>query len=169
MLRFNIQSLQEGKVEKHSAEPSAETVGLDQRFSKMQVQTRLNKQGKRILVSFDARAVARLECDRTLQEFDQPLEASYTFTFVPSGQMTKHEQESEGIRPLGSQALEIDITKEVRDTLLLAVPARRIAPKAKDVNIQLQFGSSKKEAAANPPIAPRWNALKKLHPRSDEE
>ena len=55
------------------------------------------------------------------------------------------------------------MTEAVRDTLVLAVPARKVAPGAEDLDLPTVFGAPAAEAA----IDPRWEALRSL--RSDDD
>ena len=49
----------------------------------------------------------------------------------------------------------VDLTDAVRDTLLLALPARRVGPGAEDVEIQTVFGAPDGELLGDY----RWGAL----------
>ena len=61
----------------------------------------------------------------------------------------------------------IDLADAVRDTLLLAVPARKVAPGAEDVEIPTVFGAP--TAADGTPIDPRWEALRALQEGDDAD
>jgi uncharacterized protein len=66
------------------------------------------------------------------------------------------------VRPLNPSDREIDLTDVVRDTLLLAIPQRRIAPGAEDEPIDQEFGASDDDADEEAPVDPRWSALEEL-------
>ena len=51
------------------------------------------------------------------------------------------------------------------DTVLLAVPARKVAPGAEDIEIPTAFGTPGAEAA----IDPRWEALRSLQTGNDAD
>lgn len=168
MLRFNVQDLKEGEVEEVRVRPTAADLDVDEdRFFDIDVSVRLNRQGDRVLVSFDLEATGTFECDRTLETFDEPLESSYALTFAPPSRITQDEEDEETVKPLPPEAAEIDISKEVRDTLLLSVPVRTIAPAARDAEIQTQFGAPDEEETDDDSVDPRWERLKELRENGD--
>ena len=144
--------------------PSAEEANLDPEvFSNITVEIRLDHEEQRDLVAFTARAVATLECDRTLQPFEQRVSGSYAVLFVLPEHLDRYataEASDEDVRPLPEPGTELDLTGPVRDTLLLALPTRRVAPGAEDEELPVQFGAlTDSEGNA---MDPRWEALKKL-------
>ena len=77
---------------------------------------------------------------------------------VPMAFEAVEEKETEDeIRSISSTDEELDITDIVRDTLLLAIPVRKIAPGAEEAEIPVAFG-----APADADLDPRWEALKAL-------
>ncbi len=158
MLRIRISSLKPG-LHEYSLQPAAADLDLDpERFEDVQVEAVLDYSGERILVTFTVSAVATLECDRTLRLFKQEVEGSYSVLFAPPSVAGEEEDEPlEDVRPLTANDQEIDITDAVRDTLLLAVPLRKIAPGAEEEPLPTRFG-----APAGPALDPRWEALRGL-------
>jgi uncharacterized protein len=159
MLRINVAALKPG-VHLLEAHPEAEALGLEpEAFRDVRVEMRLDVQRDRLLVRLTARAVATLECDRTLVLFEQPVEGAYTVLFAPPGLVAELEASAEDVRPLSPADAEIDLTDVVRDTLLLAVPVRKVAPGAEELELPVRFGFEGE-------IDPRWEALRRL--RSDD-
>ncbi len=158
MLQINVAGLEAG-AHRMVLEPSAEDLDLTaETFSSIRVDTHLFAQPNRILVAFTALADAALTCDRTLEPFVQPIEGEYSLLFAAPGTVTDAE-EHDDVRDLFPTDQEIDITDAVRDTLLLAVPQRKIAPGAEDEEIQTAFGAP----SGNEDVAdPRWAALRAL-------
>lgn len=168
MLQFDIRDLKEGRVEEVVVHPSPEELEVDEeQFSDIEVSVRLGRQGDRIFVSFDVGATATFECDRTLEVYDEHLQSSYALTFAPPERITQEEHEDETVRPLPAEAAEIDIGKDVRDTLLLSVPVRTIAPSARDKEIQTEFGTAGEEEGEEEDVDPRWQRLKELRENGD--
>lgn len=153
MLRIDLRSLEAGYHEM-SLEPAPADAGLDSDgFRDLLVEVGLDYDGKKALVMIKASAIASLICDRTLVTFDQSIKGEYSLLFSPN-----EEGESEDeIRLISSTDEELDITDIVRDTLLLAIPARKIAPGANEAEIPVAFG-----APSDEDIDPRWEALKAL-------
>jgi len=165
MLTVDITSLSSGT---HQLEltPSPEAAGLDPTtFDEVRVEAELQCHRDRILVSMLATATAELTCDRTLQPYEQSVEGRYSVLFGPPSMVGQEGEEFDEVRPLDPSDREIDLTDVVRDTLLLALPQRQIAPGAEDEPIAQEFGVPEDEEDS--PVDPRWSELQKL--RNDDE
>jgi uncharacterized protein len=163
MLSVNISSLDPG-LHQLLIEADAQEAGLDaEQFRDVRVDVRLDRGDERIYVVFQADALARLECDRTLKMFDMTVSGSYELLFVPEEEAAVREGGKENVRVLHPDDQEIDITDAVRDTIMLAVPQRKVAPGADEVEIPTEFGAPEDDDIADP----RWEALRKL--RDDSE
>lgn len=155
MLSVRITSLKEG-LHHVALHPEATVLDLDPSvFHDIHIDARLDRRSDRILVMLAAEAVATLTCDRTLKPFEQPLEGTYDLLFAPP----EIAEGDEDVRVLLPSDQEIDLTDAARDTLLLALPARCVAPGAEEEDIPVAFGAPSGEDAA---IDPRWEALRKL-------
>ncbi len=158
MLQIDIQNLAVGLTELELT-PSAEDVDLDPDvFSDIRVQARIDFDTHEAVVSLACFAVASLTCDRTVVDYEQPVSGKFTVLFVPSNRASGEEGESsQEVRPLLATDEEIEITDIVRDTLLLSIPIRKIAPGAVDVDVPTEFGTPKESE-----LDPRWEALRAL-------
>ena len=160
MLRAEITALADG-LHEQTLHPEAEDIDLDPTmFRDIEVALRLDVSGTRLLAAFDVSAIATLECDRTLKPYDQPVSGSHTILFVPPEQVPEDADEEDGLAPLPSDATSIDLTEAVRDTLLLALPLRRVSPEAEDAEIPSVFGAELDDDGT--PIDDRWAALRRL-------
>ena len=166
MLRIDLTPLDEG-MHHVVLEPQAQAVDLDpDRFKDLRLEAVLEIFNNRVLTTLHASATAQLECDRTLALFEQPIEGTYRILFVPPSFADDNETDDEEtgyeeVRVFHPSDRDIDVTEAVRDTLLLAVPARKVAPGAEDLDLPTVFG------ATDTAIDPRWEALRSL--RSDDE
>jgi len=106
------------------------------------------------------RATAQLTCDRTLQPYEEPVTGHYSLLFGPPSMVGQEGEEFEEVRPLTPSDRELDLTDVVRDTLLLALPQRRVAPGAEEESIDREFGAPEEEE--DDPVDPRWDELRKL-------
>jgi len=77
--------------------------------------------------------------------------------------MMDEDAEDDDIQSLPSESDEIDLTDIVRDTLMLAVPVRKIAPGAEELDLPTTFGEASEED-----IDPRWKGLEQLRSTSEE-
>ena len=158
MLRVDLVGYDEG-LHTFSFAPDAQTLDLDpDTFSAIQVDLQVDYRDDRALVILTAQATARLECDRTLEPFDQAVQGSHTVLFTRDAEMAGEDDDDTRYWPPGENAL--DVAEPVRDTLLLALPLRRVAPDAEDEDLKLNYGAL--EAEDGTPIDPRWEALRKL-------
>lgn len=168
MLRIDITPLGAG-AHQLKLEPEAQALGLDpETFGDISVDAHLFCQRRdRILVVLEAQATAALRCDRTLRPFEQRIEGSYTMLFAAPGTAAPAEENDdyEEVHELLPSDREIDVTDAVRDTLLLAVPQRKVAPGAEEEALQTRFGTADEDE--EDAIDPRWAALRKL--QSGEE
>ena len=156
MVTINIATLKEGTHE-IELEPEAGDLELDaDRFERIRVLARLNYFEGRIVVGLDAEAIATLECDRTLQLFKQKIGGKFSLLFAPVAEEEREEEGFGDVRPLEPWDREIDLTDAIRDTLLLGIPSRCVAPGAEDLELQTRYGEADGE------IDPRWEVLAKL-------
>ena len=166
MLTIDVTSLSTG-IHRLEFAPSASEVNLDpSTFRDLQVDVELQYHRDRILAKLHATATAELTCDRTLQPYDEALEGQYNVLFGPPSMVGQEGEEFEEVRPFTASDREIDLTEVVRDTLLLSIPQRRIAPGAEDAPIEQEFGASDDADEDDAPADPRWSALEEL---KDEE
>ncbi|MDX1428726.1 MAG: DUF177 domain-containing protein [Rhodothermales bacterium] len=155
MLRIDIASLRRGANEV-IFEPSADELDLDSdEFSGIRVDADVDVRQDQVVVRFVATAEAHLICDRTLRPFTEAVKGTYAMLFSSRG-----ETQVEGMDDVQSFSASepvIDITEAVRDTLILAVPTKRLAPGADEIEIPSRFGGQ-----ADGEIDPRWEALRRL-------
>lgn len=160
MLTVDVTSLSDG-IHHLDFSPSAEEAALDPTtFRDIHVEAELQCHRDRILVKLWASATAELTCDRTLQPFDEEVEGGYSVLFGPPSMVGQEGDEFEEVRPFHPSDQEIDLTDVVRDTLLLALPQRQIAPGAEEEPIDQEFGTPEEDEEK--PIDPRWEELQKL-------
>lgn len=155
MVSIDISAFSEG-LHEIVLHPDAEDLDLDpNEFSEIETRVRLDIGDRQILCRIDASADAGLICDRTLEPFVERIAGDFTVVFTKDP-----EEESEGeIAVLDAASSSIDVTEYVRDTLVLSVPVRKVAPTAGEAVLTLQFGGPATEEDA---IDPRWDALRKL-------
>jgi uncharacterized protein len=162
MLRIDIAALADG-LHVQTLRVAPDALGLDPAmFGEAVVDLKLDVAGRRIFAAYDASSVATLECDRTLVSYRQPVRGHHAVLFVPPDQLPA---EADGgadadVLPLPDEATAIDLTEAVRDTLLLALPLRRVAPEAEDADLPTSFGAPT-DAEGNP-VDDRWEALRRL-------
>lgn len=139
--------------------PSAETLGLDPaEFSDVAVDVSLDVGTGQIVATVDASATAHLVCDRTAVPFDQTVAGSHTVLFTQNAAMADEDADDD-VRRYGPHDATVDLGDAVHDTLLLALPQRRLAPGADDLDVPTRFGAPDD---LDDPADDRWDALRRL-------
>ena len=132
----------------------------------------LRKIGSRYLLDAETFGTARLVCDRSLEEFDEPLQAAFHIEFKVDHLLAAKQQGSEGefddeeVRGMYTENKVIDITEDVRQVLTVAIPFRRVAPEYRDKKLN-EIHSSVAVRDSNVvdlhvEVDDRWSALSKL-------
>ena len=154
MLQIDLRSLDPG-YHSLNLKPAPAELGFEPgEFRDILVEVGFDYDGKQVVVTITVSAVAALVCDRSLVDFEQVIRGEYTVLFSSSDAEEDSEIE---IRSFSSTDDELDITDIVRDTLLLSVPVKKIAPGADEMEIPVAFGKPEEED-----VDPRWEALKAL-------
>ena len=157
MFRVRLAPLPDG-LHQETLRPTADDLGLDpETFSDVAVDLVLDVAERRVLASYTARATARLECDRTLDLYDQPVEGSHAVLFTADAPPEGGAGDDD-VQPLAEDATELDLTASVRDTLVLALPLRRVSPAAEAAELPSTFGGP----GEGEPADDRWAALRAL-------
>lgn len=165
MFAIGIEALAPG-VHERMFRPEAEALKLDpSAFRDVEVAARLDVAEGRIFVSLTIRAQATLECDRTLRSFDQVIEGTYRVLFSCAGFASEKKDSCNEVRILDPSDRVLDLTDVTRDTILLAVPTRCVAPGAEDIDIPMTFGVP--QGTQENSIDPRWEALSALKSEGD--
>ncbi len=115
------------------------------------------------------RGAVNVACDITNEPYDQELEGSYKFV-VKFGEEYDDENEDLLILPHGSY--EVNIQQYVYESIVLAMPSRRIHPGVKDGTLKSEILDKLEElspkamdeetAPEDESTDPRWDSLKKL-------
>ncbi len=137
--------------------PDPQALDLDPaEFSDIQIDVHVVLEGGNLVLSVAASADAHLACDRTLDAYSTRVSGSCRILLQPDGAEASEHGYDEAIvlQPLQRQ---VDVASVARDTLVLAVPARKVAPRARDIDLQREFG------APEPTIAQHWAPLRHLH------
>lgn len=161
MLRVRTAPLSDG-LHTESFTPAPADLDLDANaFSDLAVDVRLAVSERQIVASFEVSATAHLVCDRTDEPFDQTVRGAHSVLIIaPDAPLAGSDDEDIVVTP--DDSTHADLTGPIRDTLLLAVPVRRVSPAAEALDLPTAFGGPTTDAPADD----RWAALRAL--RSDD-
>lgn len=163
-LTFKLQEIPDGKSNKTIALSKGEfELNNEDLLLNGNVEVDFYKTDHFIKITFGVDADIQLVCDRSLKPYSNVVNGSYEILFDPNP-IEESVTEKETVRQISPDGAEISIEKEVRDTILLNLPTRKIHPKFLDehgnpIEFETQtFG----EIADKDEIDPRWEDLKKL-------
>ncbi len=117
-----------------------------------------------IRVQFTASTGLTLICDRSLEKFSRETTYEYEVLFKINAEKT--EDSRIAVRPLNVSKNLIDIEEEVRDSILLSIPLKKLHPRyitdtGEATDFQASYGPDLEDEDEKP-VDPRWDALKKL-------
>ncbi|MBM2813872.1 MAG: hypothetical protein HW421_634 [Ignavibacteria bacterium] len=128
----------------------------------------LRKIGRRFSIEGTAKCSSRLICDLTLTEYSEEIVCEITASFLADTLLywksKENFQGSDDTIIIHEDDKTIDLSDELRQQLALTLPLKRIAPDAKDIEIEKIYpdyfssGSPESESTGNN----IWDSLKKI-------
>ena len=165
-LTFSLQEKPDGKSER-SVSLSEGDLELDDEATLKNGEVNINflKTNHFIEVDFTIDVNTELICDRSLKPFRKQLGGSYHILFEPD-EIEDTETDKGAVRQISAEDLTVDIEKEVRDTIMLEIPVRKIHPDYFDSEgnpekFETQYFGPEVDEDEDQ-IDPRWEKLKKL-------
>lgn len=165
MFEFKITDIPEGESHLELNFDSKHLQLMDYPFEEGHLKLKLKKTEHFIRADFSVDVVLQLVCDRSLDIFDFPVQTAYSVTFKAEAAEEKTD-EHEAIRNIDFISNTINIEDDVRDSILLSIPIKKIHPRFLDESgkpvdfVSDTFGKVADDEEE--PIDPRWEALKKL-------
>lgn len=165
-LTFDIQKIPEGESHKTAHLPEDYfTLKEGARLIEADVSISFYRTDHFVKVSFEVDSRVELTCDRSLDTYTDSIEGVFDILFEP-GEVEESETVKSAVRQIPSDELVLDIEEEVRDTIILNIPAKKIHPKYYDEDGKPEdFGIARFgdiEPDEEQKIDPRWEKLKKL-------
>jgi uncharacterized metal-binding protein YceD (DUF177 family) len=159
MLKFKINEIEEGdSVQDVTVAAEDLALGVDS-GDLFDVRVEFNRSRNMIQARLLVEGDLHLVCDRSLEPFEYPVQAEYTVIFKPDVD-EETEDDQVAVRRLNMPSNLIDITRDVRDTLLLTIPIRKLHPRFVDEDgEEIPFETPH---ASEPETDPRWAALTSL-------
>lgn len=164
-LTFKIQEIPDGKSERKISLTGDDLELNDVRLNNAIVTIRFEKTTHFINTDFDVKAEVTAICDRSLEEYEQKVDCSYNVLFKPEVSEVS-EGEGSKTKQFNSHELTLSIDKEVRDSIMLGLPIKKLHPRfLDDQGVPVEF-DTKSYGDVRPDdeeqVDPRWEALKKL-------
>lgn len=159
MVSFRFNEIPPG-VSEEQITLDADSLGIQMPgISSITLDLRFNKADERLRIQCLLTTDITLSCDRSLDSFNANIKSTYEVIFQKN---VEKEQEglSGSLRRLEISSNTIDITSELRDTVLLSIPVKKIHPRyfqdGKLNDFEAFYGEVSNEHD------PRWDALEKL-------
>mgnify|MGYP001159999056 FL=1 len=133
--------------------------------AKLDLNITLDKKSSILTLKFDFNGFVKLSCDLTTESFDYNLKTDFRLV-VKFGEVEKYDGDE--ILILQNGASQIDISQYIYETIILAIPQKKIHPGVidgtlnSDIIKRLKDLQPKKKKKLNKKIDPRWVKLKDL-------
>lgn len=124
------------------------------------VHLEMNKKPNMLILTFYIQGSIKLQCDRCLEIYDQPVEGKQTL-FV---KFSEHEKEiSDGIIYLPWEAFELDVGLYIYEFINLFLPMRHVHPEGQcNPEMIRKLNEEENNHQDEEEIDERWKALEKL-------
>jgi uncharacterized protein len=121
VLKIRVSGLSEGVHEYHfDADPTE--IGLEEGFQHpVSIDAKLDKSHRQLFLTVSVSTTGRFQCDRCVEDISQDLSSRYQVFFVHDEIDTGRFQADE-VRVIGIDETHIDLTADVRETILLSIP-----------------------------------------------
>lgn len=174
MLKFRITEIPEG-YSTRSLTLDSEALDIDPyEFTGGKIEIEFHRTLHHIRVNFEIRTDVELVCDRSLESYMYNVEAEYEVVFKAED-VEETEDENGAVRLFNFAENTFSIEEEVRDTILLDIPIKKLHPRYLDENGEpLEFEDraygktdSEDKKGEDEPVDPRFAELKKLKNNND--
>ena len=131
----------------------------------LKAQIELNKKATLLELSFSISGTVNVSCDVSNEPFDLPISPKHELV-VKFGEAFNDENEDLLVLPHGSH--QVDVAQTLFETVVLAVPQKRVHPGIENGSLdsdlldRLKELHPKESTKAPETTDPRWDALKKL-------
>jgi len=165
MLKFKIFEIPEDQSEKNIQLDSQELDLGDITFKGGSIHIDFYRTQQFVRTQFTVDATIELICDRSLDAFDHGVHQNYEVLFKAE-EVEESADEKGAIRNYNHTSKQIDLEQDVRDTILLNLPTKKLHPRFLDEDgnpeevLNEQFGDIPDEDEEQ--IDPRWEKLKDL-------
>ena len=131
-IKINIGSLRDGSQQIELTTDYKE-LNLEKDFLKGNVSITLDlyKSVHQLDVKVKTTGILNFECDRCLENFEKPFDASFEMVYVQKS-LRESEIDEEFIRSYEPSMQTIDLTNDIRETVILSVPMRKVPDEKSD-------------------------------------
>lgn len=172
MIGVDISGMRDGQHVIETEHPVSSISGLGHEYTgTIYINGSVVRRGPSFTVIVTCEANAHLVCDRSLEEYDEPISIDLDLDFVTDSSLASTQQQNpdaldeEVVRAIRDEDNNIDLTEDIRQELTIALPMRRVSPKYRDKALEEIFPTIA-DKDENSPVDEtpdgRWEALRKL-------
>jgi len=164
MVKLNIANYSEGSlVESRTVLPAEMNLSEYEEFAApVELVFNINKIGSEIYVRAQISAIAKLVCDRCLEDYEWPLQEAIDIVCTTDPGLAKNDEDD--VYFITDAMKEVDITESIRQSLIIALPQKKLCqnnckglcPQC-GTNLNLASCQCKTEKTDS-----RWDALNKI-------
>ena len=174
-MKIQLANLQEGLTEiefEHNSD-SLNFTELDEIgysfINPIKIKVSINKVGVQYFLKVITNTIANFICDRCLETFNHELHDEFRLVYSTEIEYWSEAKDEKGLRLLTSEATEINLADDIRESLLLMIPMKIICSEdckglCPQCGINLNFETCNHISKQ---IDPRWETLKKIHNSAD--
>ena len=168
MIKIDISGMADGEYEFDFKTPVSNVeCSFEEFYGDIALNVIVRKLGLRYNLKVSAQMMARMECDRSLKDFEESISCKFdlvykadTRLFIESGKHSENDKEI----IIREDYKYIDISQEVIEFLALELPMKRLAPEYRDKEIDEIFpeiapGRIRRDGE---PDDERWSKLKNI-------
>ncbi len=144
---------------------SASNLKLPEEFSdNVKVNCTMDKSAHQIILDCNLKTSAKLRCDRCNEEFSKDIENDFRLVYIFSSTNTGEDKSDVNLQYLSPETTKIDISEEVSEYCLLAVPLKLLCKEdCKGLCVSCGINLNLHNCNCNNEIAnPVWEKLKQL-------
>ncbi len=125
-IRISLGQVKDG-INEFEMHASPGEIGIDEALLKdgIDINLSVEKVSNQLDLDVEVKGTMRLECDRCLEMFDKEFSSKFELVYVVE-QFDGKIENDDYVRPYSPHMRYIDITKDVKDFIDLAVPMRRV-------------------------------------------
>jgi len=174
-IKFNVAQMLRGVVGARRDHTFSEArLSLDDELTLRQIEgmVRFTRTSSGVYASAQVRGMVRMECVRSLEEFDQPVEFKFADEFhsvvdvMTSVSLPKPDEEDPFFI---DERHMIDLAEAIREYALLELPMNPVSPAYRDKPVQASFGDDDEPAdAVEAPVDERLFGLKEWARRNGQ-
>jgi uncharacterized protein len=168
MIALHIQGMHDGVHAISIVEPVETISGLSREFvGSVVIEGEISRLGRRFHIDVNVEATARLVCDRSLEEFDEPMSVELALdVIVDNDRANRGSSTDDDVIAIREDDKIIDISDVIRQELVVHMPMRRVAPAYRDKSLhEVSSILAERDADAerqSDAIDERWEVLRSL-------